>query len=275
LVLACDYWLRKANRAGNDHKPLDYVNRGNLPANKLKLEAKETRRAGIVALQQAVEGWLEAHGAPHTTDAIEDSLTRENRGVRAGHHFADIIQWNARHAQRLPDAISTAATRGGFNADPDTRLISLDDDSQKRLAKLVFREGKAYRWTDFRNDSGFDLFSTGNGGVHYVMDKRGRIYAGTLTSGYFWHSSLVGFADALSAGFIFANQGIITGIKNDSGHYHPGAREMTSMVLRLQQYGVNISNLRVERMAGTHALGAANFTGAQMLTARPGQWPDE
>lgn len=274
LLLACNFWLRKVNVAPANSLPLDFTQRGALNRTD-KLGGAGGRRTGILALAFLVENWLNHRGKPHTLSGIVDSMTRENRGVRAGHGYVDVQQWNLRGATRIPHLTSTQHQRGGFHDDPDTRLFSLDTDTQKRLAKLVFRGGRAYRWRDFLADTGFARFHTGPGGAHFVMDKRGRIYAGRFTMGYFWHSSLVGFADALSAGFIWADQGRITKIKNDSGHYHPRVEEMVNMLLRLQLYGVDLSTVRVERMVGTHPKGAAEFTAAQVLAADPGDWPDE
>ncbi|MBD1580860.1 eCIS core domain-containing protein [Pseudoalteromonas sp. S16_S37] len=277
LLLACNFWLRKVNQVKQGKLPLDFTNRGNLPNNGKKLEGKESRRLGIITLQHSLTSYLTQHDKPNSLSKVVNSMARENRGLSALHQEVDIHNWDNRHNQRLPHTTSTQHERGVFgDTDPDGRLFSLDNDSQKRLAKLVFRSGKAYRWQDFLKNSGFALFNTSNGGVHYTMDKRGRIYAGTFTDGpYFVHSSLVGFSDVLSAGFIVVKDGKVTKIKNDSGHYHPRAQEMVNMLLRLQLYGVNLADVTVERLNGTHHKGAKEFTANEMLSAAPGEWPDE
>jgi hypothetical protein len=277
LVLACNFWLRKVNVKPTSKLPLDYKNLGKL-GKSAKLSGYDQRRAGILALSTVLIGWLAEKRQPSTLGSIVESMSRVNRGVHSGHGYADIDKWNKKHATRIPESIKTKTLRESRdeNWNPDIYLVSLDDDSQKRVAKLVFRGGKAYRWLSFHEDKGFTLFDTGNGGAHFVMDKQGRIYAGTLTdSPHFVHASLVGWADALSAGFIYATQGVVTKIKNDSGHYHPRAQEMVNALLRLQLYGVDLGKVEVERMGNTHPKGAKTFAAIDMLEAEHGDWPDE
>ncbi|WP_143268449.1 hypothetical protein [Azospirillum agricola] len=280
LILSCNYWLRKANVKTKDSKPLDYVNNGQLPKGGLKLKGAESRRVPILALSVLLSNWLTGQGKTATISSIIDSMTIPNQGMTPDHGSKDVIWWNRFAGNRVPETIKTKELRneGSFD-DIDERLVSLDNDSQKRIAKLIFRAGVAYKWgnNDFGriDDVGYALFNTSSSGVHFVMDRRGRIYAGTLSNVFFVHSSLVGFADALSAGFIVAKQGRITGIKNDSGHYKPGAEEMVKALQRLELYGVNLSGVSVERLQATHRLGGRVFSAAEILNAPSGKWPDE
>ena len=106
--------------------------------------------------------------------------------------------------------------------------IFLTDAGAQRQYKLRFRAGIAWRWNPPTTD--YQIFdSTDNREseindqmVHFVMDEQGRIYSGFDKDAiWFKHSSLVGGADGLAAGRMKVENGVVTAIENDSGHYAP------------------------------------------------------
>ncbi len=108
--------------------------------------------------------------------------------------------------------------------------------------------------------------------THFVMNTRGHIFAGFDKSvKWFKHSSLLGGANVYSAGRISVKRGIVTLVKNDSGHYAPGVQQMRNLLRRLQIYGQNAGVIEVRRV---HPNPRKTFTGAQILGTSGNVWPD-
>ncbi|MFN7995045.1 MAG: hypothetical protein U0Q18_15665 [Bryobacteraceae bacterium] len=153
--------------------------------------------------------------------------------------------------------------------------VYLEEDGLRRKYKLRFRDGIAWRWYDRTSEyAHFDTTDNTESQMrdkmtHFVMDRRGRLYAGfDLSVKWFKHSSLIGGQGTLAAGRLGAQDGRITRIENDSGHYEPGHQQMRNLLERLHLYGADLSHAVILRHMDKH-----EFSAAEVRASR-GQWPD-
>lgn len=244
------FWLKKVNAVPKNTAPTG-LNATNLPTT-VRFSGSTSREAAVHALLVIVNGKLrELTGVESDralTDALMTAYGADNRGV------ASDQAWLARYAN-----VS----------------VFLTDEGIQRKYKLRFRAGIAWRWNPSTNSYGiFD--STDNAEsesndrmVHFVMDRRGRIYAGFDKDAiWFKHSSLVGGENALAAGRMQVTNGVITLIENDSGHYAPVHQHMRNLLHRLTLYGCDLDATEVRRISDK-----ARFPALQVQTV-PGSWPD-
>lgn len=276
IVLAAQFWLKKVNKSFLGKKPKAAIEDAtNLGGNTLKLKGEEERRSGILALNVAVSKWLDSNGGGGNLEDILVSRNLKNQGVTEDHGNKDVIEWEKRIAkdQIFPQPEHSEDWNNSKAMNEDKDYVVLQNDDQKRTAKLVFRGGIAYRWQELLNpESSFGVYNS-PGEKHFAMDKRGRIYTGNLGT-IFFHSSLLGFGDALSAGMMSVVNGRIASISNDSGHYKPNVEAMVRVLRQLQRYGVNVGGIQVKRQS-VPGLENATFTGAQVLASEHGKWPDQ
>ena len=276
MILACEFWLKKVNKPYAGKKPnAAAAHATNLGGDVLKLRGEEERRPGILGLSIVCSSWLNKNNFVSNLDEILNSRSLQNQGVTDAHGNKDVDTWDQRSL--VGKIFPEPAHRGDWdNSRPmneDQDYVVLQNDDQKRTAKLVFRGGVAHRWGDILNpNSAFDVYNS-MGEKHFAMDKGGHIYTGTLGT-IFFHSSLLGFADALAAGMMKVNRGKVTEISNDSGHYKPNVESMVRVLRQLQRYGVDVSAIKVARK---HVPGLANsnFTGDQILASDYSKWPDQ
>jgi hypothetical protein len=156
-------------------------------------------------------------------------------------------------------------------------IIYLVEDGHRRRFKLKFRGAMAYRW--YERKSSYEIFDTtdnteseiGDGMTHFVMDLRGRIYAGYTKGDETWfkHSSLVGGSPVLAAGRLRAEQGRIVFIQNDSGHYKPDHQQMRNVLQRLELYGQLSGNIVICRQSDKK-----KFRGSDVMRSLGG-WPKD
>lgn len=124
----------------------------------------------------------------------------------------------------------------------------IQDDVKRRGLKLAFRKGLACK----RTENGLELYDTkdeegkdGPGEAIFVMDRFGRIYAGSYSRGEFHHSSFLAANWTLAAGTMKVTRGQVETVAPDSGHYQPGPQQMLNLVERLKTYGVSLRKLTV------------------------------
>lgn len=252
LRSALQFWLNKINVVPQNTPPTA-KNVTNLPAT-AKATGSTDRAATIQALLVAVNAELRGifgvGSDPALALALVAAYQATNLGVVPDQHWLN---------------------NGGLVHS----TVYLTNAGMQRMYKLRYRAGLAWRW-NFNTNTYTVFDSTDNSEsenddqlVHFVMNQRGAIYAGFDRNViWFKHSSLVGGADALAAGRLKVQQGVVTYVENDSGHYHPTFKHMVNLLQRLRLYGSNLANTRV----GRHSNGTV-FTAQQML-ASPASWPD-
>lgn len=124
--------------------------------------------------------------------------------------------------------------------------------------KLRFRNGLAHRKVINPNANVpaqlvvYDTVAAGevveNGGSLFVMDVRGRIYAGAQGLGNnLKHSTFMGGAPTLCAGGMLVKNGRVVWVSGKSGHYKPMAQQMVNLLERLRVYQVDLSSVKVYR----------------------------
>lgn len=129
------------------------------------------------------------------------------------------------------------------------------------LYKLYFKNGLAYQyswWTKppgarvlaeskraynreagvkgLRQDFGFFVMSMSR---DIYMMKQGDIGKGYRT----FHSAYLAGDTIMAAGSMLIERGVIKGIRNDSGHYHPTASQTIALLQALRMLGVNLTNV--------------------------------
>jgi hypothetical protein len=248
LRQALKFWLKKVNVVPANQAP-EGLSSTNLPKT-AKFSGREGRTDAISALLSIVNDGLRdlLHVAsdPMLAIRLNELYGADNHGV------ASDQQWLHKHAD-----VS----------------VFLTTEATQRKYKLRFREGVAWRWVDtgyVRFDSTDNRESESNDQmVHFVMDQRGRIYAGfDKDAVWFKHSSLVGGQNAHAAGRMKLQSGLVTFVENDSGHYQPAHQQMRNLLRRLQLYGAPLTGTTVRRISDKKT-----FAATEML-ANQGAWPD-
>jgi hypothetical protein len=258
LYLATKFWLKKNQQRPNNQHPAGFNPRtGALPQTP-KVEGEEGRRNAISELYTIARTKLIALHQVRNEEELGISLA-DTYGAR-NHEIQNDTAWMEK-----------------YGLDP-TVTVYLTDDGDRRRYKLRFRSNLAWRWQDANQSQGgyvpFD--STDNSEsetndqlIHFVMDRRGRIYMGFEKDViWFKHSSLVGGDAVLSAGRMKAEQGKITHVENDSGHYQPTAKHMINILRRLAIYGQSLGSTTVRRMSDKKTFTAINVLNAVST------WPD-
>jgi hypothetical protein len=263
LCNTCGHWLSKLNKTpANRGEVLDNITGGNLPTT-MKVEGRAERRSAVSALRAIAGELLAQHTA---TGSIAEAMTAlELVYGKASHGGTANNPGNDQHQIALAQNIGEVA-------------IFLQLAHLQRRYKLRFRSGQAWRWkqgagTNVLFDSSDNSESEGNDGkTHFVMNTRGHIFAGfDKTAFWFKHSSLIGGANVYSAGRIRIENGRVTLVENDSGHYHPGVQQMRNLMRRLQLYGHPINGVTVRRYTTNPRV---DFSGSQIVATHANNWPD-
>ncbi|KIQ22143.1 hypothetical protein RT99_08060 [Flavobacterium sp. MEB061] len=123
---------------------------------------------------------------------------------------------------------------------PAYENIKYLNESERQLYKVAVKDGELFV-------NGSKLASLPTKRVIFVMDEGGNIYAGVQKIGEFHHSSFLSGADVVTAGeFKFIDN--ILEISPSSGHYTPTAESLTGLIEELISRGVNINNLKINRI---------------------------
>ncbi len=252
LRSALHFWIKKINAVPANQAPSG-LNANNLSATP-KVSGSEDRTRSIYALLEVANTELRNAANVKSDGALRDALM-ETYGAENHGREAD-ADWLSKHAD-----VS----------------VYLTDDGLRRMYKLRFRQGVAWRWNQGVNGyAPFDSLNNaeseglvGDQKVHFVMDPRGRIYCGfNRDAVWFKHSSLVGGIDALAAGRMKVIAGVISEVENDSGHYHPNHIHMRNLLQRLQLYGADTSRTEILRNSDKK-----RFTALAVISSA-GKWPD-
>ena len=115
--------------------------------------------------------------------------------------------------------------------------------TQRVAYEITVRDGKLYT-------ADGALLTTGRRGAIFVMTEEGRLYAAPdIDPGYFHHSSFVAGAPVAGAGELYAKEGTLTEISDQSGHYEPGPEFTAQVLRRLRDLGVDLSQVVVRRIS--------------------------
>jgi hypothetical protein len=261
LFQATNFWLNKLNKdSDNTGEPIQGLTGARLPVAK-KVVGSVDRRSAMSALKTITGELLAAHTHHDTAAASVTSL--------------ELVYGKASHGVGLhvgSDAHQIAQIQGIGEV-----AIFLQQAHLQRRYKLRFRDGVAWRWDANAGENA--IFDTRNNSesesldqlTHFVMNTRGHIFAGfDKTAMWFKHSSLIGGANAYSAGRIKIVAGRVVEVVNDSGHYAPTVLQMRNLLFRLKLYGCNVDAINVRRI---HPAPIGSFPGANILRSGA-SWPD-
>src|SRR5262249_56532973 len=81
------------------------------------------------------------------------------------------------------------------------------------------------------------------------------------TPGNNFHSSYNGGKPVTMAGTILIENGVIKGVRTDSGHYKPGLHNLTTFLWALTMYQVNLSRISLYDYAGNFIATADAYLG--------------
>jgi hypothetical protein len=251
---ALRFWSNKVNKVPAN-KPPDNANPTNALPTKAVFSGSEQRTRAIAELLSVVSRKLAEHHGLGSTTALEDTLF--NTYGRPNHEQGNDDVFIQRYR------------------DQEGVYVYLEEDGLRRKYKLRFRDGLAWRWYERnQNYARFDTTDnteseTNDRMTHFVMDRRGRIYAGfDKDVVWFKHSSLIGGQGTLAAGRMRADNGRISFVENDSGHYQPAHQQMRNLLERLQLYGANTTNTQIRRLSDKTVFQAS------AVKASSGAWPD-
>jgi hypothetical protein len=254
LRSALTFWSKKVNVIPKNTAP-DNVNPTNALPHTAVFSGREQGSNSIVELLSIVSKKLIEHHSLNSSEALDDTLFNTY-----GKPNDDL-----RNDKKV---ITTYPER-------NLTFVFLEEDGLRRKYKLRFRDGIAWRWYSGKSEYAH-LDTTDNTEsqmkdkmTHFVMDRRGRVYAGfDMNVKWFKHSSLIGGQATLAAGRLGAENGRITRVQNDSGHYEPGHQQMRNFLERLLLYGADLSRIVIVRHLDKH-----EFTAAAVRASRGG-WPD-
>lgn len=123
------------------------------------------------------------------------------------------------------------------------------NETERQQFLLEGRNGKLYdaNGNPFDTGSGSSVHRGGGGRAIFAMDENGNIFASNYQEvGRFHHSSFLGGGPVSGAGELKVTNGVPELLTLRSGHYKP-TPEMTQAVFsRLQDMGVNVSNLKID-----------------------------
>ncbi|MBD2561277.1 hypothetical protein H6G95_11735, partial [Nostoc linckia FACHB-391] len=139
----------------------------------------------------------------------------------------------------------------------DGKLYGHDSESKeqdKEDQNKFLWKGKPYKTKEMKT-----LWGSSSGKAIFVMTVNGKIYAADQAAEYqqgldprqkqqwiFHHSSFVAGAEVAAAGEIEIKDGVLQGITDASGHYHPDAAMTRQVLQMLQDGGVSLEGVYVQ-----------------------------
>jgi hypothetical protein len=190
----------------------------------------------------------------------------------------------------LTATFGRAMEEHGVNLDLQRSLAKYYTRAELEKFRLDFHAGIAYQQDFLRNRTRMILADSRNinpgdspiraGFSGYVCGLNGDFYSGPHmvpqgTGDGLYHSSYLGGGEVLCAGEIKLENGRVTEINNDSGHYKPPVRNVVMAVEMLALHGVNLAALMVSghgiaRSNGEQFLKVHSALAVPALPARPG-----
>lgn len=115
------------------------------------------------------------------------------------------------------------------------------NDRERAAFKVTIKEGKVYdaAGTLFDTRHASTAFKENKGRAIFVMDAAGAMYiSNEQTRGKFHHSSFFGGGPVSAAGDVRIENGVMTAISRNSGHYRPTSAQLNQAVSHLKHQGV-------------------------------------
>lgn len=222
-----------------------------------------------------------------------DSILRLN--LWAGNKLGQIHQCGVGGvAMKLHDIYGKSMDEHGITTDgPGGQNANYLNALQRERFRVIFRNGLAYRFstklstnpntvltpwdtTDFyeadqvntEKATGKVTYIQKGEGISFVFSMSHELFVGHIRGigSLSYHSSFMGGATVQCAGSIAIKQGVITRLKNDSGHYKPKDEALAQVLRHLKTVGVNINKITVEE-----EVKKGSASGDQFLAAN-GNW---
>lgn len=240
-----------------------------------KPNATEARCQILFEIRQSLKYWFKKSSkeklpnkSTSANDLLNDLLSEVEAELKATYDVGWFDSLDKVLMQNFGRSVDAAYLKGGVNADDTSKYISTA--SEQNFRKICFRDGETFQWSyETKGIMGFTLsqkkstltpFTTagkqsksGPGWAIFVMAASGRIYAESYSRGGFHHSYFLNGESVYSAGEIKIDDGQqggkIVGLTNLSGHYKPDATQMSNVLVRLRNYGVDLGNLQVWQSA--------------------------
>ncbi|GMH26342.1 hypothetical protein Nepgr_028185 [Nepenthes gracilis] len=87
----------------------------------------------------------------------------------------------------------------------------------------------------------------------FVMSTCKKLYAGQKRKGKFHHSSLLAGGASVAAGRLSVEHGTLKSISAQSGHYRPSEERLDSFLKFLEENGVNLDEVEIDRSLGDYS----------------------
>lgn len=155
----------------------------------------------------------------------------------------------------------------------------MSPDKRERY-RVVFRNGLAHRFStklSAKPNMALKLIHTPDApgdtareGSGFVFSLSNELFVGAFGMGNIgptYHSSFMGGRPVKCAGMIIIEHGVVTQIRNDSGHYRPSDESLAQVLRHLKTIGADISKITVEQ----HKDGGTRAGGVPFLQAN-GNW---
>jgi hypothetical protein len=116
------------------------------------------------------------------------------------------------------------------------------NERERAAFKVTIKDGKVYDATGklFDTRGASTAFKHNKGRAIFVMDATGAMYiSNEQTRGKFHHSSFFGGKPVAAAGDIRIENGMITIISRNSGHYRPSLAQLNQAINHLKSQGIS------------------------------------
>ncbi len=227
-------------------------------------------KADWMALDNALTSWLQTN-APAPSPSVRGlSGYYRLEAMDAKHRMGDLLRIVFAHWRKMGKGMGflefcdslkpgeVARIFSGFSPDPatDARIqrqyvlafyhgVEYMTAAARKSYRLKPRDGVLYyEGAPFDTAEMSTVFS-GPGVAIFVMDERGRFYAGSHVKGELHHSSFLAGGGVKAAGELAATSGKLTMISGKSGHYKPEMRDLLEAVKALDKMGIPVRAAKV------------------------------
>ncbi|MEO6811267.1 MAG: hypothetical protein ABI353_19325 [Isosphaeraceae bacterium] len=302
IVEFCHNWLRAKNNKGKDGMTTGFrrptinklANQAFARAQYEKFEANKSANANgnVLGSGRSLQGGYQKERSTYLasgkTKAVSGStghfLAHHTQTPSGAANFAlgngttptVGLDFDTMTDQQFKDLVTVFGPPNRF----ESEVLFLD--KQTRLKHLILIENR------LMYDGASSLYDTSSnpGGMAYAIDLYGNLFSvddrkssvGVTNNKRFNHSTYNAGKDVICAGIIKVNQGVLTYIDNESGHYKPTRKNLQDAVLLLQNLGVNLANVQVNcktQSAAHHGKLAYHIhNNGSLFASNPARRPD-
>ena len=173
----------------------------------------------------------------------------------AANEFARLLDWPHHEiAARMKQLYGINMSEHGVDTDTPSEKKKYHDAGKRELYRVFFLQGRGYHYRLKPVEKGLPprgyfkaldscfSFNSGRPGFLFVLSMSNELYVG-LTG---FHSHFLAGRDVQCAGTMQFEKGIVTHVKNDSGHYAPVDLSLVKVLHLLRMNGMDLSRITVD-----------------------------